>query len=95
MGENKKPVSRKEARPRWTEEEKTTAKKIRGNLSKEEKTDLENITKSIKENEEMFDMDLENVVEMGIGQGTFAKVPQSLVRKQINKVKRLSCARWH
>jgi len=88
MGENKKPVSRKEARPRWTEEEKNTAKKIRGNLSKEEKTDLENITKSIKENEEMFDMDLENVVEMGIGQGTFAKVPQSLVRKQINKVKK-------
>merc|ERR1711957_499899 len=87
MGENKKPVSRKEARPRWTEEEKNTAKKIRGN-PKEEKTDLENITKSIKENEEMFDMDLENVVEMGIGQGTFAKVPQSLVRKQINKVKK-------
>jgi len=40
MGENKKPVSRKEARPRWTEEEKTTAKKIRGNLSKEGKNRL-------------------------------------------------------
>jgi len=88
MGENKKPVSRKEARPRWTEEEKTAAKKLRGNLSKEEKQDLEAITKSITKNEEMFDMDQENVVETGIGQGTFAKVPQSLVRKQINKVKK-------
>jgi len=88
MGENKKPVSRKEARPRWTEEQKTDAKKMRGPLSKDEKKDLVAITESINKNAEMFDMDLENVVEMGIGQGTFAKVPQSLVRKQINKVKK-------
>jgi len=88
MGENKKPVSKKEARPRWTEEQKTIAKKMRGPLGKEEKQDLENITKSITNNEEMFDMDLENIVEAGIGQGTFAKVPSTLVRKQINKVKK-------
>lgn len=89
MGENGKAVSRKEARPRWTEEQKTDAKKMKGgNLSKDEKKDLEAITKSITTNAEMFDMDLENIVEMGIGQGTFAKVPQSLVRKQINKVKK-------
>jgi len=88
MGEDKKPVSRKEARPRWTEEEKDAAKKMRGTLNKEEKENLAAFTKTVTEKEEMFDMDQENIVEEGIGMTIAAKVPSSLVRKQIKKVKK-------
>jgi len=88
MGEDKKPVSRKEARPRWTEEQKADAKKMRGNLTKEEKQNLEALTEAVTQKDEMFDMDQENIVEEGIGMTIAAKVPQSLVRKQINKVKK-------
>jgi len=87
MGEDKKPVSRKEARPRWTEEEKEAAKKMRGNLSKTEKQDFTEFTKAVTQKEDMFDMDQENIVEEGIGMTIAAKVPSSLVRKQIKKVK--------
>jgi len=88
MGEDKKPVSRKEARPRWTEEQKEVAKKMRGTLSKEEKQNLAAFTEAVTQKDEMFDMDQENIVEEGIGMTIAAKVPSSLVRKQINKVKK-------
>lgn len=87
MGEDKKPASRKEARPRWTEEQKDIAKKMRGNLNKEEKQNLAAFTEAVTQKEEMFDMDQENIVEEGIGMTIAAKVPSSLVRKQIKKVK--------
>ena len=67
MGEDKKPVSRKEARPRWTDEQKAAAKSMRGNLTKEEQTTLEDMTKSMDQKADMFDMDLENIVESGMG----------------------------
>merc|ERR1711976_180969 len=83
----KKPVSRKEARPRWTEEQKEVAKKMRGTLSKEEKQNLAAFKEAVTQKEDMFDMDQENIVEEGIGMTIAAKVPSSLVRKQIKKVK--------
>merc|ERR1712232_1143693 len=72
----------------WTEEQKADAKKMRGNLTKEEKQNLEAFTEAVTKKEEMFDMDQENIVEEGIGMTIAAKVPSSLVRKQIKKVKK-------
>lgn len=88
MGEDKKPLSKKEAKPRWDEERKRVQKQMRGDNSKEEKADFSAFADKVKKNEDEFDYDLDNIVETGIGINQVGKVPMSSISKQIKKVKK-------
>jgi len=88
MGEDKKPLPKKEAKPRWTDEQKKIQKQMRGDNSKEEKSDFQAFSDKIKNDGDLFDYDIQNIVETGIGINQVGNVPMSSISKQIKKVKK-------